>query len=108
MERYVVRYEPSYKSSILYRLIVQIGNLLFWIAFIGFSYQVFLICQHDRHTWIVEDILNGIFGGVFFIYPLSFIKNGLGRTFDNWIALIIIMVILNGFGLLISSLLGYQ
>jgi hypothetical protein len=69
-------------------------DIIWFSALVWVSYGVFLECRLDRHYWIVVDILNGIFGGVFFIYPLSLYRQDLLKMIYGWMTYLFILCIL--------------
>jgi hypothetical protein len=88
-------------------LCVVFFKIVWTIAFIAVSYGVFQECQLDHHVWVVCNICNGIFGGVFFIYPLMIIINhDFTETYDNWIGYLFLFFCLICITLMISPLIG--
>ncbi len=68
----------------LYWVIAKSALLVYYIAFIYASYKFYLICQDMHHLWIFVNILNGIMGGIIFVYPITAIKNGVLQNDILW------------------------
>jgi hypothetical protein len=82
-------------------------KIVWTIAFIAVSYGVFQECQLDHHIWIVANICNGIFGGIFLVYPLKMIQfQDFSKTYNNWIGYMFLFFCLSSITLMISPLIG--
>jgi hypothetical protein len=79
---------------------------IYYIAFIWVSYGVFMECRMDRHFWIVCDIINGIEGGFFFVYPFNFFRYGFD-VIDKWLKWFVIFALLFGLSMMIGYFFGF-
>jgi hypothetical protein len=100
----------NYPHSLRYNVIwgfKRILDILWFSWFVWVSYGVFLECRMDRHAWIGVDILNGIFGGVFFIYPFTFYRQDPLKVINSWFLYLFILFIFGLLALLVSSIFGW-
>jgi hypothetical protein len=54
-----------------YYFFSKIGDLIFYIAFIGFSYMTYKESANMYHVWIVANIFEGSAGGFLVVYPFK-------------------------------------
>jgi hypothetical protein len=100
----------DYPHSLRYNIIWGFKRVLdiLWLAwFIWVSYGVFLECRLDRHYWIVVDIINGIMGGVFFIYPFTLYRQDLLKVMSGWLTYLVILFVIFMLALMFSSIMGW-
>ena len=99
--------EDSKTVNRLAQIIAKLFYAIFGITFVYTSYRVFLICQEIHPTvWVACNILNGILGGVFLVYPLTAIGQGFTNMLYYWLNYFILLVVLIAFSLIISMALG--
>ena len=78
--------EGKNSSRKLAELICLLFYTIFWITFVYTSYRIyqFALDVHP-HVWIVCNILNGIAGGIFLVYPFTALKNSVAEMLYHWI-----------------------
>jgi hypothetical protein len=80
--------------------------IIYWIVFIYVSFQIFIIAQHDYDGWIVSNIMIGIFGGIFLIYPFNIIRLGFRLAMKYYVNYLFVCLIFCGIALVISDLIA--
>jgi hypothetical protein len=79
------------RADQIYWFIKTITVSVYYLLLIAVSYVVFVQCRETRHAFILTDIFNAIFGGVLLVYPLNVVRYGLGKTFEGWLAWLVIL-----------------
>jgi VIT1/CCC1 family predicted Fe2+/Mn2+ transporter len=94
-------------SQTIARIINSLCSIVYWVVFAYTSFKIYQIAVETHpHVWIVCNMLNGIFGGIFLIYPFAFIKYGYAHALYYWVNYLILFFILTVLSLLISESLG--
>ncbi len=87
-------------------IVSKVALGIYYFAFLFVSYGVGMEAHAEHHAWIVADALNGLAGGVFFVYPFNIFRMNFGYLLDHWIFYIFISFFLSATAAVIGGNLG--
>jgi hypothetical protein len=73
-----------------------ISLIIYWAAFILFSFYVFQKARLIYPDYIIADLSIGVGGGILVIYPFTIIRDGWYKMITNWVGWLILAFISYG------------